>query len=208
MAEFQRRKGSETRDLILSFAESAVLEKGFGGTSIDELIAAVGITKSGFFYHFKDKNELAKALLQQYLDREEELFDRLFERADDLNDDPLHGFLVFLKLLAEILSDLPKTHPGCLVSAFCYQDQLFSSEIRELNAAGVLRWRQRFLERLELIARHYPPKIKVDMSDLADMVTGIIEGGIVISRSVRDKDVLPQQVLLFRRFVRSVFLGN
>ena len=59
MAELQRRKGSETRNQILSFAETAVLEKGFAGTSIDELIAAVGITKSGFFYHFKDKNALA-----------------------------------------------------------------------------------------------------------------------------------------------------
>jgi TetR/AcrR family transcriptional regulator, transcriptional repressor for nem operon len=27
------------------------------------LIAGAGITKSGFFYHFKDKGELAKALL-------------------------------------------------------------------------------------------------------------------------------------------------
>jgi AcrR family transcriptional regulator len=56
------RKGSDTREHILDVAEAAVLEKGFAATSIEELIAAVGITKSGFFYHFKDKNELAKAL--------------------------------------------------------------------------------------------------------------------------------------------------
>jgi Bacterial regulatory proteins, tetR family len=54
-------KGSDTREHILDVAEAAVLEKGFAATSIEELIA-VGITKSGFFYHFKDKNELAKAL--------------------------------------------------------------------------------------------------------------------------------------------------
>ena len=45
-----------------------MLEKGFAATSIDELIAAVGITKSGFFYHFKDKSELAKALMLRYID--------------------------------------------------------------------------------------------------------------------------------------------
>jgi AcrR family transcriptional regulator len=55
------RKGSDTRERILDVAEGAVLEKGFAATSIEEVIAAVGITKSGFFYHFKDKNELAKA---------------------------------------------------------------------------------------------------------------------------------------------------
>jgi hypothetical protein len=41
--------------------------EGFAATSIEEVIAAVGITKSGFFYHFKDKNELAKALLVRYV---------------------------------------------------------------------------------------------------------------------------------------------
>lgn len=45
------RKGEETRTRILDVAEAAVLQKGFGGTSIEELIAETGITKSGFFYH-------------------------------------------------------------------------------------------------------------------------------------------------------------
>ncbi len=99
MLETQNRKVGDTRDRILDVAETAVLEKGFAGTSIEELIAAVGITKSGFFYHFKDKGELAKALLVRYIEREDALFDDLFRRADELNEDPLHGFLVGLKML-------------------------------------------------------------------------------------------------------------
>src|SRR6476646_10610418 len=81
------RKGSDTRARILEVAEAAVLEKGFAGTSIEEVIAAVGITKSGFFYHFKDKNELAKDLLIRYVEREDALFDDLFARADELNEE-------------------------------------------------------------------------------------------------------------------------
>ena len=67
-------------------AEAAILEKGFAATSIEELIAAVGITKNGFFYHFKDKSELAKALLVRYVAREDTLFDDLFRRADQLDE--------------------------------------------------------------------------------------------------------------------------
>ncbi len=89
-----------------------MLDKGFAGTSIDELIAAVGITKSGFFYHFKDKSDLAKGLLTRYIEREDALFDDLFRRADELNEDPLHGFLVGLKMLSEMMADLPTGHPG------------------------------------------------------------------------------------------------
>ena len=62
-------KGQSTRERIMDIAEEAILEKGFGATSIEEIIAAAEITKSGFFYHFKDKNELARAMLQRYLDR-------------------------------------------------------------------------------------------------------------------------------------------
>ena len=145
MLESTPRRGSETRERILEIAEAAVLAKGFAATSIDELIAAVGITKSGFFYHFKDKGELARAMLLRYLDRDKALLDNLFSRADELNEDPLHGFLVGMKLFAEMMSNLPEVHPGCLAASFCYQDQLFNREIRRLNAEGMLAWRIRFV---------------------------------------------------------------
>jgi TetR/AcrR family transcriptional regulator, transcriptional repressor for nem operon len=201
------RKGSDTRERILEVAEAAVLEKGFAATSIEELIAAVGITKSGFFYHFKDKNELAKALLVRYVEREDALFDDLFRRADELNEDPLHGFLVGLKMMSELMADLPNGHPGCLVASFCYQDRLFDKEVRDLNTKAVLNWRKRFRERLELIAGRYPPKSPVDLDDLADMLSVIADGGIILSRVVNDKQALSRQIMLYRDFIRAVFLG-
>jgi AcrR family transcriptional regulator len=203
-----QRRGGDTRERILDAAEAAVLEKGFAATSIDELIAAVGITKSGFFYHFHDKGELAKALLVRYTEREDELFGDLFRRADELNEDPLHGFLVALKMMAELLADLPKGHPGCLVASYCYQDRLFDKEVRDLNTAALLGWRARFRERLEAIAARYPPRIAVDLDDLADMISVIADGGIILSKVVKDKDALPRQVLLYRDFIRMVFSGT
>ena len=201
------RKGSDTRERILDVSEAAVLEKGFAATSIEEVIAAVGITKSGFFYHFKDKNELAKALLVRYVEREDALFDELFARADELNEDPLHGFLVGLKMMSELMADLPNGHPGCLVASFCYQDRLFDKDVRELNAAAVLNWRKRFRGRLDRIAARYPPRIEVDLDDLADMLSVIADGGIIISRTIKDKGALSRQMLLYRDFIKAVFLG-
>ena len=155
-----------------TLAEAAVLEKGFAATSIEELIAAVGITKSGFFYHFKDKASSPRPCSSATSSARTRLFDELFARADELNDDPLHGFLVGLKMLSELMADLPNGHPGCLVASFCYQDRLFDKEVRELNAAAVLGWRKRFRARLDLIAARYPPRIDVDLDDLADMLLG------------------------------------
>lgn len=201
------RKRGDARERLLQLAESAVLEKGFVATSIDELIAAAGITKSGFFYHFKDKTELARALLERYITRENELFDQLFARADELNEDPLHGFLVGLRMLAEMLGDLPNGHPGCLIASYCYQDRMFDQQVRNLNAEAVLSWRRRFRERLDRIEARYPRRIAIDLDDLADMLSAVADGGIILSKVLKDKDALPRQVLLYRAFVRAVFLG-
>src|SRR5262247_2069724 len=111
MLENVPRKTGDTRERLLEVAETAVLAKGFAATSIEELIAAVGITKSGFFYHFKDKSELAKGLLLRYLEQDRRVLDDIFRRGDELNEDPLHGFLVGLKLFAEMMGNLPEAHP-------------------------------------------------------------------------------------------------
>ena len=198
----------DTRQRILDVAQAAVLEKGFSATSIEEIIAAVGITKSGFFYHFADKGELARALLERYVEQERILFDDIFARADELSEDPLHSFLIALKFFAEMFENLHEAHPGCLTAAYCYQDRLFDKQIRDLNAAGVIAWRVRFKARLEKIAERYPPRFAVNLTDVADMLSALADGGIVLSKALGEPKALPNQILLYREFIRALFLGQ
>ena len=199
------RKAAPTRQQILEAAEAAVLAKGFSGTSIDELIATVGISKSGFFYHFRDKSELAKALLQRYVEEDSKIFDEVFSKADNLSEDPLHSFLIGLKMLSEIFADLPAGHPGCMVASICYHEQLFDREVRDINEQAVLGWRQRFRERLERIVECYPPRLQLDLDDLADMLSVVADGGIILAKATKNPESLPRQILLYRDFVRLIF---
>lgn len=146
-------------------------------------------------------------MLQRYLDRESALLDDLFHRADELNEDPLHGYLVGLKFLSELLADLPNGHPGCLVASFCYQDQLFNRDVRESNREGILAWRSRFRTRLDQIAERYPPQIAVDLDALVYMLSALVDGGVILSKVLKDRGALPAQVMLYREFVRAVFTG-
>lgn len=208
MATATKTKGEMTRDRILDIAETGILAKGFTNTSIDEIIAEAELTKSGFFYHFRDKTELARALLQRYLVKDDEFLDEIFSRGRELSDDPLHAYLVGLKIFAEMMSDLPNAHPGCIVATVAYQDKQFNDEIRALNREGVSRWRARFLASLEEIAETYPPRIDTDLVALADMLTVAIEGGIILSRVFDDPQLLSDQILNYRSHVRCVFLGS
>jgi TetR/AcrR family transcriptional repressor of nem operon len=198
-------RSNSSRERILEKAESIILQKGFAGTSIDHIREQANITKGGFFYHFRDKNELAKALVARYLLADELVFNGLLEQADNLSEDPLHRVLIFLKLFSETMANMESNHPGCLVASFTYESYQFDDEIRDSIKSGVLIWRQMILERLTEVVEVYPPHVDVDLTSLADMFTAIVEGGIILSRIFKDNTPLVNQVLAYRSHLRFIF---
>jgi AcrR family transcriptional regulator len=200
-----RRPRTDTRSRILDFAHDAVIAKGFDATSIEEIAAAAEISRAGFFYHFPDKNALARSLIERHMETEAALFDGLEARAAQLSDDPLQQALIFLRLLAELLQDMPNGYPGCIVASAAYQDRLFDAEVQALNRQAVLAWRLRFRARLDAIVARHPPREPVDLDALSDMVNTVIEGGIVLSRALREPHMIVGQVLLMRQYLKLLF---
>src|SRR5690606_14065589 len=198
-------RGSETRARIMDVAQDSVLTKGFDATSIEEIVAGAEITKSGFFYHFPDKNALAHALIERHIETEDQIFDEIFARAAELADDPLQAMLVGLKLLAELLDDMSGGHPGCIVATAVYQDRLFDRKVHEANRRAVLGWRARFRSMFEEIAAIYPMREETDLDELADFVSVVIEGGIITSRALGQPAITARQVLLLRSHIKMLF---
>ena len=57
--EATTEKGGETRRRIIEAARELFNERGYSGTSMNDLIAAAGLTKGGFYFHFASKSEVA-----------------------------------------------------------------------------------------------------------------------------------------------------
>jgi TetR/AcrR family transcriptional regulator, transcriptional repressor for nem operon len=202
-----RTKGERTRERILDITYDAVIRKGFAATSIEELVEAAGITKSGFFYHFKDKTDLAHQVIERYTGENARFLDDTAARAHELSDDPLHSFLIFLKLYAEAMSELVRAHPGCMVATVTFQDQSWNRETRQLTIDSVLNWRGRFIGWLEEIAAVYPPKGKAEVADLADAILAFTYGGMTLAKALSDSTTISRQAMMFRETVRLHFLG-
>jgi len=198
-------KGEATKENILEIAQNLMLQKGFSGASLDEIIATAHITKSGFFYHFESKNDLAKHLMLKYQRDDEIFFNGLLERADELSEDPLQQMLIFLKLLAEAMGNLPDVHPGCLVAIFTSANQLLNEEVKSVTAECTLSWRTLFALRLQKVTSQYPMKTDTSIDELSDMLSTIIEGGIILSRTFSEQKILVQQILQYRNYIRLIF---
>ena len=200
-----RTKGEKTRERILDVAYEAIVQKGFAGTSVEELVEAAGITKSGFFYHFRDKNDMARQLFERFLAEDEAIIDTLEQRAHELSDDPLQSFLIFLNLYAQVMDDMEALHPGCMVATVTYQERLFDAEVKRMNVEFLMRMRRRFRGSLDKIVAKYPPRVEVDLDALADHLTAIVEGAIVLSKALNDEGLMGRQTRLFRNHIKLLF---
>lgn len=200
-----RINGIATRNRILTVAEQLILQQGFSGTPIDQIIENAAVTKGGFFYHFEGKRDLAKHLLIKFLEEEEKIFNDLFNRAQSLTEDPLQQVLLFLNLYAELAAELPKGHPGCLVASYTYELQQFDPEIYKIARDGMHEWKKSFEVLLKHVAEIYPPKIEIDLGEVSNMFTAVFEGGILLSKISGEPTALSKQVFQYRTYIRFIF---
>jgi AcrR family transcriptional regulator len=132
--------------------------------SIEELIAAAGISKSGFFYHFKDKGELAKAMMLRYIEQDTKLLDDIFARADELNDDPLHGLLSRAQAVRRNAGQPARGASG-LSGRFVFVIRTScSTRASAISTPGAsCAGARQFRARLDAVAERYPPRRDIDL---------------------------------------------
>src|SRR5690606_28017174 len=61
------KKAEATRLTILQKAFELIYVKGYQTTSIDDIIATTKVTKGAFYYHFKTKDEMGLAIINEIL---------------------------------------------------------------------------------------------------------------------------------------------
>jgi TetR/AcrR family transcriptional regulator, transcriptional repressor for nem operon len=202
------RSGEVTRERILGATEALVFEHGFAAASIDKLLERTGLTKGAFFYHFKSKAALGRALLERYALRDMQVLEDTMARAEKLSDDPLQQILIFVGLLREPLERLAEPAPGCLFASFAYQPMAFHPEIAALAAATMLTWRRRIAAKFVRAVEQHPPRSAVEPGSLADHLLAIIEGSYVLSKVLADAGVPARQLAHYRCYVETLFRGG
>jgi AcrR family transcriptional regulator len=60
------KKAEERRNEILDAADELFGQKGFDGTSTNDILEKVGIARGTLYYHFKSKEDIMDALIERY----------------------------------------------------------------------------------------------------------------------------------------------
>ena len=66
MSETQKsRQATATRSQLVAVGRQIFAEKGFAGTSTEEIVAHAGVTRGALYYHFKSKEDLFLAVVAE-----------------------------------------------------------------------------------------------------------------------------------------------
>jgi TetR/AcrR family transcriptional repressor of nem operon len=200
-----------TRERIIEVAERLLFQQGFSGTSLNNVMNAASLSKGAFFHHFKNKQELAFAVLGRWADRDDDLVQKFATRANTLADNPLQEAIIFLKLLEEWLSSLDEPSGGCLFASFTYESQRFDPSMHEYIATRLRTWMglyagifERLVATTEAMS-HEAKSPEVSGRSLTEMLASIIEGGLLLGRALDDRNYLVRQLGQFRQQLMLLF---
>jgi AcrR family transcriptional regulator len=76
MDERETKKEARKQE-ILAAATAVFAQKGFDGASMDDIVQASGLSKGGLYWHFKSKDDIISAILDQFFNQEMVVLDEL-----------------------------------------------------------------------------------------------------------------------------------
>lgn len=199
------RDGSATRLRLLDAAQELVLERGFAGTSVDDVLAGAGSTKGAFFHHFPSKADLGRALVERWAGWDADHLERTMGRAQTLASDPLERLMVFTGLLVEEAGAMAPTDVGCLFASFLYERQMVDEATHALITDSMLLWRERVADLIGEAAAAHPPRTPLDPEALSDALQVVYEGAFVLSRALGDPGIVARQLTQYREHLRLAF---
>ncbi len=168
--EQARTTGQSSRDLIFQKSLHLFTERGYDGTSIDDIRQATGFkSKASFYTHFKSKEELGSALLSRILEDEARMITQAFQTAPA---EPLAQFLSVGRAFIRWGLTNPKEYAYCFLRT--QQEMLirgsYSDEAEQSNDAI------KYL--IGRIRVRYPVR-KITNEALTSMIVGLISKAVI-----------------------------
>ena len=181
-------RGAATRDRIVQAAADLMYVKGVNATTLDDIRAATGTSKSQLYRHFRDKDALVHEVIalrgRQVLERETQRLGRLASFSGlirwrdaliQVNSLQNGAYGCALGAMANELADQDEQARASLAELFGAWEELLAAGLRRMQAKGTLR-------------------LDADPDRLAVGLMAALQGGYLLASTAHD--VRPMEIAL------------
>jgi AcrR family transcriptional regulator len=154
--------------------------KGYGSTSIADILSRSQVNSGSLYYFFPGKQDVLIAVLEAYRDG---IGAMLLEPSWQGIDNPVERVFALLASYRRALVETDCTY-GCPIGSLALELHEPDPPVRELMAANFEAWVAAVETQLREAADRFPRNI--DFRALAELALNVMEGGVMQARTFRD----------------------
>lgn len=172
-------KGRATRDRIVEAATELIARNGVAGTGIEDVRAAAGVSGSQLYHYFDSKQALIRAVITRQADSA--------LRSDQPRIGALDSFEA-LRAWADAAIERQRENGGrgeCTLGTLAGELSVSDEDSRTDLANGFLRWKDLILGGLRAMHDRGELRAEADLDELALSLLTALQGGVVLSQTMR-----------------------
>lgn len=192
------RKGHATRDRIIDAATELIARNGVAGTSTEQVRELAGVSGSQLYHYFGTKQALIRAVITRQADA-----------AIDLGTQPQIGALDSLDAL-QAWADAAITRQGendgrgeCNLGTLAGELSVSDEQSRAEISHGFLRWKELLDHGLRAMRARGDLRPDADVDELAYALLAALQGGSLLSQTLRNAMPLQASMNAALAYVRS-----
>jgi AcrR family transcriptional regulator len=168
-----------TRDRLIDVAMRLFWEKGYGASSVADILREARANSGSLYHFFPTKQDLLVAVLERY---REGLYPMLLAPIWGAISDPIERIFALLAKYRELLVQTDCFY-GCPIGSLALELHEPDPPVRQLLAANFDGWTDAIRRCLEDAGGRLPPDL--DRQELAVFVLTTMEGGVMQARTHR-----------------------
>ncbi|MDX2104784.1 MAG: TetR/AcrR family transcriptional regulator [Candidatus Melainabacteria bacterium] len=192
----------KTRHNLLDAATNVIRTKGYTATTVDDLCSYAGVTKGGFFHHFKSKEDLAIQATDYFAKMAQGIF-----TGAEYNElqDPLDRLLGYIDLRKNILQGEIYEYT-CLLGTLVQETYNTSPSIR---AACRKHMDEHIDEITKLVIdakEAHCPDASFSAKSVAAFTQSVLQGSFILAKAQDSPLVASESVEHLKKYINSLFI--
>lgn len=192
------RDGRSTREAVIAAATRLIHVHGYNAMALDDVLRESGVGKGNFYYHFKSKEDLGHAILDQ-------IVDGFLERTlapcfADPDAAPLGQIRCFLDRVLEAQRQR-NCVGGCVMGNLASELSDVHEGFRTRLATLFTAWHARLATALDSARRRGELADDAEPENVARFVVASLEGAILLAKVSKDIRVMEQCVAELKRYL-------
>jgi AcrR family transcriptional regulator len=196
----------DTRQKLVMTARQLFMDKGYGSTSVSDILKAAGANSGSLYHFFPTKQDLLVEVLKLYRDG---IGPMLLAPAWEGVIDPIERVFALLASYRRALEMTNCTY-GCPIGSIALELHEPDPPVREMLATNFDGWVKAVQKCFDEAKARL--SADVDRHALAVLTLTIMEGGVMQSRTQRTLEAFDQSVAMLRDYInrleRDATVGN